>query len=71
MIAALLRATISVVAEIVKVILQLIESNPRVALIIAAVVVLLIVITSIPYFWVLLLGLVLVGAGLRLRRENL
>ncbi len=71
MIGAALRAAVSVTSEILTLLFQLVEAQPRPALITVAIVIFLIVITSIAYFWILLLGLVLIGAGLRLRQQNL
>ncbi len=71
MIGAALRAVVSVTSEILTLLSRLVEAQPRPALITVAIVIFLIVITSIAYFWILLLGLVLIGAGLRLRQQNL
>ena len=71
MIASAFRAVLSVFAEIAKLFFRFVEAQPRLALIIAGIIVLLLLISSIAYSWLLLLGLLLIGAGFRLRQENL
>lgn len=70
MIAALVKATVSLVGELLTLLLQFIADNPRAALVIGGIALFAILVASIAYFWLLVVGLLLLGAGAALRQQG-
>lgn len=67
----LLTSTLRLAGAIVSLLLDFVRTQPRLAAIIAGVALFAIVVTSVAYFWLLVLGLLLLGFGFNLRQQGL
>lgn len=67
----LLESTLRLTAAIVSLLFDFIRRQPRLAAIVAGVALFAIVVTSVAYFWLLVVGLLLLGFGVKLRQEGL
>ncbi len=67
----LLESTLRLTAAIVSHLFDFIRRQPRLAAIVAVVALFAIAVTSVAYFWLLVVGLLLLGFGFRLRQEGL
>lgn len=67
----LLESTLRLTAAIVSLLFDCIRRQPRLTAIVAVVALFAIVVTSVAYFWLLVVGLLLLGFGFRLRQEGL
>lgn len=67
----LLESTLRLTAAIVSLLFDVIRRQPRLAATVAGVALFAIVVTSVAYFWLLVVGLLLLGFGFRLRQQGL
>lgn len=69
--ARVLTSTLRLAGAIVSLLVDFIRKQPRLAAIIAGVALFAMVVTSVAYFWLLVLGLLLLGFGFNLRQQGL
>jgi hypothetical protein len=67
----LMGAVVRLALEVVKLLVEFAAAKPMLALGAVAIVVLALLWSAVAYFWLLALGVVLVGAGFRLRTQGL